>query len=150
MLKFNINASVLMFLFCAFPMFYGCTKTKKYHEDIYNSDKFIHKLNWNSHKRILGLLSTKYDSDFNKLRGVIIDYNEIHHPGTYYELVAFSDVDKANKDSIFKHNTILPKETTNETVTKLSSKYSINEETLGAILYDYEIYFKIEEVRTQQ
>lgn len=91
---------------------------------------------WKDYNRIISLTSNKYGIKESDTRDIILEYLRINQPGEYFILT----LDWPDRDTtIWEHN-LVPSESINETIRKLSSKYNVGKDTLNQLLFDFELW----------
>ncbi|MBA4408430.1 MAG: hypothetical protein C0397_03285 [Odoribacter sp.] len=97
---------------------------------------------WKDYNRIIGLLSIKNNISETVVKQIILEYLRINNPGEYFELT----LNYAVKDTTVFDHILKPIESVDKTIQRLSEKYSIKSDTIGIILFDFEIWSKLREI----
>ena len=98
---------------------------------------------WKDYNRIIGLLSIKNGIPETVVKPIILEYLRINNPNKYFELTLNYSV----KDTTVFNHLIKPIEGVGETVRRLAEKYSINSEAVNNLLFDFEIWCKINDIK---
>jgi hypothetical protein len=105
----------------------------------------VEKIIWKDYLKITGILSIKYDTRDSLTKEVILDYLRIHSPLEYFELTFYDE----KKDTTVFDYILLPKETIAETINKISSSTDLQPQIISSILYDFEIWRKLNEIENE-
>lgn len=125
----------------------GCTsekpKTNNQQKRKVSHDSTYDDIVWRDYNRIIGLLSIKNGIPETVVKPIILEYLRINNPSEYFGLTLNYPV----KDtSVFDH-VLKPIESIDKTIQRLSEKYSIKSDTIGILLFDFEIWSKLREIK---
>jgi hypothetical protein len=94
---------------------------------------------WRDYNRVIGLLSIKYSCPDTTVKSIFLEYLRINRPSNYFTLT----LDDKNRDTTVFENIVKPKETISNTIKRLNIQYGIEQDTISALLFDFELWLQI-------